>query len=165
MAEEIVDERKSKLKVVEKCLKELGHSYQNFQDSGFVVSDFLNGGKDSAINDKSPHLLIVLDRGLVFLTNLGLTVPRQRVSKVALALHFINDKLPYGDFELTERGSGVAFKISTFFGSDTPTDTAILLKDCIASTTHCVNTFRRTIESVSNGTISPERAAEIASPK
>ena len=137
------DEADINANCLEDCLKRLKINYErvgtSFHINNLFQIDNLTTGKTRR------HFLIALGRGIVFLTDLEITVNDSSRMNLALALHNINDQIPYGDFEMTKNGTGITFKVSTFFETEKNVSIDNLFKNCISTTQLNVLKYREEI--------------------
>lgn len=119
----------AKLNEVEQCLRNSNYSFERKGKGFFVKGLFANGDKIGL--PTPPVALIILKQGMIFLVDLSIQVPSDKRMKIAFELHKINDRIPYGAFELGDDGSSISFKVYMFTDDQGPIPWERYISNCV----------------------------------
>lgn len=139
------DESEDVERRLREMLRELGFETRTAGGLEFEIP--INGEQCST-------LLVPLAMGVVMLCYLPWRADSRSFSSLAYALHVINDRLPYGSFELSSKTYAISYKVSSFMDGSIPSKK--MVKRCVAAIVATVEQYGVSIKKVYEGVVSPE---------
>jgi len=131
---------------IEAWLDKLGCDYEAGERGGIVAEIELGGNVYSTFT-------IPLISGFVMLFDLGQDIQPAIRPQISTLLLEINDRIPYGGFELSKKPDRLTYKISTFFDGKSPSPT--LMSRCLGAAAANIDRYIAGIKGAVEGIVDP----------
>lgn len=141
--------------ILEDWLRSLKAEYRVLKPDSYFVDSFTFDGVRHRFS------IVLMESGVVMLFEATSLSREPLRSDVGIALHMINDHLPFGGFELAVEGRSVMYKISTF--SESEIVGRKLLTRCLVVAMATIKRYGETLKKISTGDLEPSAIGFVGS--